>query len=856
MLGDTGSDELDVHADDERCWASLGGAGVGNQRWWVDRKPQHAEHGCAVLWNSPRRRGAAGERSSLDGAVRRCSVRRGFAHDDQDRVEKWAQKDDPTEAIAIFPPDETVGWPASDYRRASIYYLDNLDHTVNVAQPGGGISTAEYDTHYNVKRTLTPANRQVALEAGAGSAAKSELLDTRSTYSTDGSELLSTLGPQHNVRLANGTPVQARKHTVYSYDEGAPEGGPYRLVTKTTEGAEYEGKEADVRTTTTSYGGQSNLGWKLHEPTSSTADPSGLKLTSAKVYEASTGAITETTSPVETAAYKYALQSGSAGGVTGQFATPKGMAFESKGNFWVADDANHRIQEFNSAGVYQHVIGSYGSGEGQLKDPKDVAVDSKGNIWVADTGNDRIQEFKENRNYATQTGTLGTGADQFNEPKGIAVDSHNNVWVADSNNNRIEEFNEKAEFIEALGWGVSNGEEKLEVCTSSCQAGKAGAGEGQFKEPHNIAFDSKGDMWVSDSGNNRIEEFKENKYERKIGTEGSGNNQLRDPQGIVFDSKNDLWVADTLNNRVEEFNEKYEYVTQFGTSGAGNGQFSEPRGIGIDAQGNVWAVDTNNDRVEKWVPNGAGPHTTHTIYYTATANSEYPGCGGHPEWATLPCQGQPGAQPETSGLPNLPVTTYTYNLWDEPLTTTDTSGSSTRTTTITYDEAGRTKTAAIAATSGTALPTITDKYSTTLGTLEEQSIEGGTKKITSVTNTLGEMTSYTDADAGTTTYEYDEDGRVKKINDGKGAETFTYSNTTGLPTELLNEYGTTKLAFTATYNADEKILTEGYPNGMTAKHTYDSTDEPVNLEYIKTTHSPKNARGSPTASCPRFTASG
>ncbi len=203
----------------------------------------------------------------------------------------------------------------------------------------------------------------------------------------------------------------------------------------------------------------------------------------------------------------YSSQFGSGGGATGQFATPKGIAFDGKGNFWIADDGNHRIQEFNGLGEYQHVIGSWGEEPGEMKNPKGVAVDSKGNIWVADTGNNRIQEFKENRELERYFGKSGTGASQFNEPKGLAVDQYNNVWVADTNNNRIEEFSEKGVFLAALGFGVSNGEAKLEVCTSSCQAGKAGEGEGQFEEPHNIAFDSKGDLWVSDSGNGRLEVF-------------------------------------------------------------------------------------------------------------------------------------------------------------------------------------------------------------------------------------------------------------------------------------------------------------------------------------------------------------
>ena len=72
--------------------------------------------------------------------------------------------------------------------------------------------------------------------------------------------------------------------------------------------------------------------------------------------------------------------------------------------------------------------------------------------------------------------------------------------------------------------------------------------------------------------------------------------------------------------------------------------------------------------------------------------------------------------------------------------------------------------------------------------------EGNPKTITSIYNRLGQMTSYTDAAEGTTAYEYDIDGRMKKISDSKGAETkgseaYTYSETSGLPTEEMYENG-------------------------------------------------------------------
>ncbi len=50
-------------------------------------------------------------------------------------VSAWAQQDDPVEATAIIAPDEPQGWPASSYKRATVYYLDEEGHTVNVATP-------------------------------------------------------------------------------------------------------------------------------------------------------------------------------------------------------------------------------------------------------------------------------------------------------------------------------------------------------------------------------------------------------------------------------------------------------------------------------------------------------------------------------------------------------------------------------------------------------------------------------------------------------------------------------------------------------------------------------------------------
>src|SRR6202020_878479 len=116
--------------------------------------------------------------------------------------------------------------------------------------------------------------------------------------------------------------------------------------------------------------------------------------------------------------------------------------------------------------------------------------------------------------------------------------------------------------------------------------------------------------------------------------------------------------------------------------------------IALDAAGDAYVVEAGNSRIDKWTPGAVahesgGTHGKQTIYYSTPANAEVPACGGHPEWAGLPCERRPASQPETSGVPNLPVTTVTYNLWDSPLTSTETVGAATRTTTNTYDAADR-----------------------------------------------------------------------------------------------------------------------------------------------------------------------
>lgn len=230
------------------------------------------------------------------------------------------------------------------------------------------------------------------------------------------------------------------------------------------------------------------------------------------------------------------------------------------------------------------------------------------------------------------------------------------------------------------------------------------------------------------------------------------------------------------------------------------------------------------------------PSTIATIYYSTAANGTYAECGGRPEWAGLPCRNQPGGQP-VSG-PELPYTVITYDLLDRPATQTDrTSAGVQRTTTTTYDGAGRIWTVAITAATGTALPTTRYVYDAATGqTVNVQTLNSGgtvTAQSTTVFDTLGRVTSYTDAAGNVTITGYDLQSRVSSVTDGKGTRAYTYDQNgenRGLPTQVVDSQAGT---FTGTYDANGKLLTESWPNSIGVVHKRDERGTEVAVTYTR-----------------------
>jgi DNA-binding beta-propeller fold protein YncE len=228
----------------------------------------------------------------------------------------------------------------------------------------------------------------------------------------------------------------------------------------------------------------------------------------------------------------------------------------------------------------------------------------------------RLQQFNEKGEWIRSTGSPGSAGGKLYLPSALAVDSKGNVWVADTGNNRIAEFNEKGEFLAVFGKDVNKTkveaagtEAERNLCTAAsgnvCKGGVAGSAPGQLSGPLGIALTSGGNLWVSDTGNSRLQKFgPTGNLINNISGPGSEAGRLKEPTAITVAPDGSIWVADTGNNRIEQWNSSLAFVRAVGKEGSGGGEFKAPAAIEADASGNIWVGDTGNNRVQEFGEGG------------------------------------------------------------------------------------------------------------------------------------------------------------------------------------------------------------------------------------------------------------
>jgi sugar lactone lactonase YvrE len=307
------------------------------------------------------------------------------------------------------------------------------------------------------------------------------------------------------------------------------------------------------------------------------------------------------------------------------FVQPRDTAVGPDGSIYVTDTRNHVVRRIDPDGIVSTFAGTGEAGfggdggpatEAQLTWPHDVTVDSAGNVYITDSNNHRIRLVDTNGVITTIAGTdvRGYNGDgipaveaQLRNPKSISLYA-GDIYFADSLNHRIRMIDDVTGLITTIA--------------GSGTAGYSGDGgpatEAMLDTPQRIDLDSHGNVYIADTGNNRIRRVNAETgiIETIVGTGipgYSGDDGLAvdaavdSPRGLALADNQNLYVADSGNHRIRRINllnGKVYTVVGTGIAGysgdhgkAGEGQLQGPRGLTVTPDHALIIADTMNNVV-------------------------------------------------------------------------------------------------------------------------------------------------------------------------------------------------------------------------------------------------------------------
>ena len=226
-------------------------------------------------------------------------------------------------------------------------------------------------------------------------------------------------------------------------------------------------------------------------------------------------------------------------GVQTHFARIIGLAMDDNDRLFVSDPGLRHVIIFNKDHKAEDVVS-----EGMV-DPGGLAIDTRNRfLYVADVEQDQILVYDaDSLKLLRRMGTAGknhtlTTVGDFSRPAGAAVDAEGNLYVADSWNNRIQIFDADGNFISMFG--------------------KAGDGPGYFARPKGVAIDGDEHVWVADGMQDRIQVFtKEGQLLISLGGHGLLPGQFQGLVGITIDKRNRVFTSEIFPGRAQQF----QYIT-------------------------------------------------------------------------------------------------------------------------------------------------------------------------------------------------------------------------------------------------------------------------------------------------------
>ncbi len=270
---------------------------------------------------------------------------------------------------------------------------------------------------------------------------------------------------------------------------------------------------------------------------------------------------------------------------------PKGMGCDRDGNIVVVEPHYQRVNHFTPDGKLVAQWGCRGTNEGCFMLPRGIAENSKGEFFVSEyMGAERVQRFA----LKVQSLKSEVRSQSLTQARSPAEGERGNTnWPYVQSDAPIVSSDLKHDGPEV---GASGRADLLQVI------GKAGTGPGEFNRAEGLCLDSQDRVYVADSCNHRIQIFsRDGKFIRQYGRAGSGLGELSYPYDIAVDARGYQFVCEFGNSRIQVFDANCQPVEIIGGPGAAPGRFANPWGLALDASGNLFVADALNHRVQKLV---------------------------------------------------------------------------------------------------------------------------------------------------------------------------------------------------------------------------------------------------------------
>lgn len=257
--------------------------------------------------------------------------------------------------------------------------------------------------------------------------------------------------------------------------------------------------------------------------------------------------------------------------------TPCGMAINKAGQVIVAEERKNVVSILTPTGEKVRTLDSSDTSVGTMSYPHSVAVDSEDNVLVADTKNHRLVKFSPKGDVIGAFGCRGSASEQFKTVLNLCVSGvTGHVYVVDYDAHCVVILDSDLSFSSKFG----------------CK----GDGDGQFNHPFDVACDSNGFVYVTDSENDRVQVFTpEGDYLRQFGNKSrSYNRRLITPSYIAIDDNDRVFVVENGTYRVSVRTCEGAFLKIFAVSGF----FIPYCGMAVSQCGGVvFLSDRNNNRL-------------------------------------------------------------------------------------------------------------------------------------------------------------------------------------------------------------------------------------------------------------------